>query len=408
MLVNLSVNGTLATIMSANSSASKVENSQEVLVPATDRPILQFSKDFMFFSLAGIIPLGLIFNTISVLVFLSRTMRKRSASLYLASLAVSDSLSLLACMVDYWLKHPHVDISIIKSSDAVCISISYLSSATRMFSALLVTSFTIERFIGVVYPLKRATLSSLSHARRVVIAEGMVSVVVTSFTVFTIGIVNVPYGHECDVRPDKSTIYSVFNVLFLVCGSIVVPIIVICSLNTFILRKICTRRANLVCAKQFSKRIRQGYNTATVLLSVSSAFVILNLPYCVTWFLLYFHHYGLIPSLGEGAFWKLYSAKYITSVPYYLNYSINFLLYNICARTFRQELMRLLCMPYQIYHLRALSRKRSSPTGGTKPTYLDSSRVISGQEVCQRMMIGHNCAVHICQDSKEFKSSVQL
>ncbi|ELT94860.1 hypothetical protein CAPTEDRAFT_27446, partial [Capitella teleta] len=168
----------------------------------SETALYDFGRDFMFYSLIVIIPFGLLTNTLSLLVFMSRGLRTRAASWYLSALAVSDNLSLVTLTIDYWIKDPRIGLDIIKTSHILCVSVTYISYASRLLSAWLVMTFTIERFVGAVYPLRRAVLSTTSHARKVVILETVTCLVLTSFTLFTIGVVEAPYGTDCDVRPE--------------------------------------------------------------------------------------------------------------------------------------------------------------------------------------------------------------
>ena len=123
--------------------------------------------------------------------------------------------------------------------------------------------------------------------------------------------------------------------------------------------------------KHFSCRVRKGYNTATVLLTVSTVFVVLTLPYCTAWIMLFLKFYNIAGALPNVELYTILSAKYFTSVPYYLNYSINFLLYNLCAQAFRRELSKTICLPYRLYRRRQTCRRNSSSS--TKNMYLYSS-----------------------------------
>ena len=85
-----------------------------------------------------------------------------------------------------------------------------------------------------------------------------------------------------------------------------------------------------------------------LLLVVSTTFVVLNVPYCTSWFALFFYQYhvDLDPATSSCAARRLYSsllaAKYFATVPYCLNYGVNFALYSVCARAFRAQLVRVL------------------------------------------------------------------
>lgn len=316
--------------------------------------LLTVARDIEFYSMAGIVPMGLIFNTVSVIVFMSRRMRKRAASLYLASLAISDNIALLTFTFDTWLTDDRIGFQL---NHPFCLIFTHLSYASRLFSAILITSFTIERFVSVVYPLKRQALASTTHACKVILAEMVVSLMATSFTLFTMGVMDSDEPHrprECDVIESRSIIYIALNVPLVICGSIVIPIIVICSLNSFILYKIWQRKKAISKSNKHRSGMRyltgttRSYNIATMLLVVSTSFVVLNLPYCLSWGILFFKLFIREQKLDQ----NLYAAKLITTVPYYLNYAINLLLYNMCARAFRVQMVRVLCIFKRVSYVR--------------------------------------------------------
>jgi len=66
----------------------------------------------MFSGLSIIIPSGLVLNALSLVVFMSRAMRRRASSWYLAALAVSDTMSLVAVSFDYWLKDSRIGLQV--------------------------------------------------------------------------------------------------------------------------------------------------------------------------------------------------------------------------------------------------------------------------------------------------------
>jgi len=272
-----------------------------------------------------------------------------------------------------------------RKSAVACVTVSHLSYASRLLSAWLVTTFTVERFIGVFYPLRRSLIISVSHARRVILAEMLACLALAGFTPFTIGIVDgrrpgskLP---DCDVLPERAHIYLVFNVAFVIIGSIVVPVLVIVTLNTAIFRRV-RRRASMrgelegyssderhsprsthhhtFCLYHHHNHLhhhqqhehhgrqqtgagrQRDYNVTVLLLVVSTTFVVLNVPYCVSWFALFPYHVELDLATSSCLFHSLLAAKYIATVPYCLNYGVNFALYSVCARAFRDQLVRVL------------------------------------------------------------------
>ena len=149
--------------------------------------------------------------------------------------------------------------------------------------------------------------------------------------------------------PHRATLYLVFNIIFLVFGSIVIPILIIFTLNMFMLHKVYQRKRiftpkNLRFrgTRQAAAKANRDLNVATLLLVVSTTFVILNAPYCISWFMLFIQHSQMSKeSANTELRWDLFAVKYVSSVPYYLNYSINFALYSLCARAFRCSVARI-------------------------------------------------------------------
>ena len=78
----------------------------------TDVSVLAVSQDVMFSGLSVIIPSGLVLNALSLVVFMSKAMRRRASSWYLAALAASDTLSLIAVSFDYWLKDNRIGLQV--------------------------------------------------------------------------------------------------------------------------------------------------------------------------------------------------------------------------------------------------------------------------------------------------------
>ena len=333
------------------------------------------SKDFLFYSLGIIIPTGLICNTISFMVLISRRMRSKPMCYYLATLAMSDNVSLGTILLDYWLKDPRIGADLVKTNTVVCVVVSQLSLASRLLSALLVTSLTIERFRGVVYPFQKNATNDARYAKLTVLSEIVLSVAVSSFTPFTIGIVVTPYGIECDVKPQVAETYLICTMIFLVFGSIVIPVIVISVLNAYMFYTIyqvdclIENKEHLVVKTRNSSISSMKDNSqfaARILLVLSTTFVILNTPYCICWLTFFVQHHILRRDVTG-----FYAAKYITSVPYYLNYGVNFILYSLTGKTFREELVRMLSRPCR----RPAERKISKTTRGTNLICLHDLRI---------------------------------
>lgn len=104
---------------------------------------------------------GTIGNILSVLVFFKTKLRKLSSSHYLAALGFSDTLFLLIVLVN-WLNVAGVTLS---HQHFFCQTLIYMSGVCSFLSVWFVVAFTVERFIAVLYPLKRQTMCTVRRAK---------------------------------------------------------------------------------------------------------------------------------------------------------------------------------------------------------------------------------------------------
>ncbi|CAG2233684.1 unnamed protein product [Mytilus edulis] len=160
-----------------------------------------------------IFAVGITGNTISLLVFLTKNMRKLSASVYLAALSTADLMALVFYVLVEWIRKGipigsgQVTAPFFESN-GVCQIILFMSYSFRFLSAWLVACFTLERYIGVCHPLKRKDVCNLRSSKRIVFLAVIVSFVIASFRpwlseVLYVGPNNVP---SCTRRPEHTNL----------------------------------------------------------------------------------------------------------------------------------------------------------------------------------------------------------
>lgn len=107
---------------------------------------------------------GTIGNILSVLVFFGTKLKKLSSSYYLAFLAIFDT-GFLWCNFIQWMNFLNINLY---ERNGFCQLFTWLSNACSVLSVWLVVAFTIERFVAVLYPLKRPTLCTVRRARCII------------------------------------------------------------------------------------------------------------------------------------------------------------------------------------------------------------------------------------------------
>lgn len=118
-----------------------------------------------FYYLPIIVGTGSIGNILSVFVFFRTKLRKLSSSFYLAALAVSDTCFLFGLFVQ-WLNF--VDVHIY-NREYFCQFFTFFSNLACFCSVWFVVAFTVERFIAVMYPLRRQTMCTVRRAKMVLV-----------------------------------------------------------------------------------------------------------------------------------------------------------------------------------------------------------------------------------------------
>lgn len=175
-------------------------------------------KDFYAFVTPVIIVIGLVGNLVSLCVFLSPSVCKLSASLYLAAMSLSDSIVLVSYVWLDWLNNglprwppAHRRLAWI-NTPGVCRTFLYAAYTFRFVSVWLVVAFTLERYIAVCRPLQRRAICTRTFARRAIIAVVATATLTSLYKPLISGLHDVstptlrfPGRYNSDVGVDTST-----------------------------------------------------------------------------------------------------------------------------------------------------------------------------------------------------------
>ena len=311
-----------------------------------------------------IIAVGIIGNTVSLVVFTATKLRSHSSSVYLAALAVSDTCFLL-CTLVAWLSRMGLNAMNIQPW---CALVVYLTFVCSFLSVWIIVAFTIERFIAVWFPLWRRHLLRPFHARSCVLILVLASLVIYSFLLWMTRVVEQPNGggKVCHTLPKFTQGLNILTQIdtFL---TLVVPLFAIISLNTAIMISLyrsskrmpvswspttSSKRKQALLRVQHDQRdqsittisdgtppTQRTMRSTKMLLIISTVFVLFNLPshvFRLRYTVIFFLGLEYQPSGNESG---LYS---ISELLYYVNFAVNFFLYSIVASNFRKGLADLI------------------------------------------------------------------
>ena len=319
-----------------------------------------------------IIATGLFGNTISFVVFIVSPLKRISTSVYLAALAFSDT-GFLVCLGVGWLESLGLRLF---HTEGICQMTVYASFVFSFTSIWFVNAFTTEMYIAVFHPRKSPKLCTPANARKFVGGLTFLAAAIYVYAFWIAKLVETPFGSAkvCLIVPEDAK-----TAMILSCVDTVLTLVIPFSMILFMITRLLihiTRfyRSNhesaftspvcesivtdnsptLVCPREnlsaltriasnvsASPSTRQGNEAQRklmrMLLVTVIVFLVLNLPsHAIKVQFLFRSHFieSTVFTETEGLI------QVVFQILYYINFSINFLLYSVCGKSFRNALLR--------------------------------------------------------------------
>ena len=278
-----------------------------------------------------LIPVGIIGNTLTILVILQKHNRDVSSSLYLVMLAFSDNFVLATLAYAWTINNLFSGLSLVECT--IFVALLYTGTFNGM---LLILSLTVDRFIAVCYPLSANIYCSHRRVRLVGVLSLVISLGVNAPHLWLTHVEN----NNCIAFGDGTTFANVYSWIGIILNSIV-PFVTLVTLNTAILLKFRTHQrwmSSLAGAGKFTGGSERQTQMTRLLVTVSLTFLILTLP-------MYVRHvyYQFVDVNASPQTFATYALLYhVTQKLYFANNAVNFLLYCLGGSKFRPDLRRLL------------------------------------------------------------------
>ena len=370
--------------------------------------VLVSHKIYIFVSLFFVL-IGLVGNALSIVVFSSGEMRKVSSNTYLLMLAISDSMYLLSvfftkilttlrCMFFH-----NTEADIFNRSVFFCKFLQYLLDLFSDYSTCLILAFTVERFVAVYLPMKFKEICTVKRARlSCLVILFIVAVFIAPYHILFIG-----RYHNYNVCTVLMEHESKFTILYMVEALVfrIIPVIVIAVLNVFIIVKVSRvtrdrkRRASskTTCAnnnkKNRAKKEDKSLQLTIMLILVSTSYVLLYIPVLVHFVLYKLQRSKIILTMSQDA---MLIAQNYTRVLYVSGFAINFFLYTMSGRVFREQLEMILC-DYNKNHARDCYTMAETRETNYNHNHVNNKEVIANHDTdkdCpdeKKKMISHEC-----------------
>ena len=344
---NLSISDNYDVTTEMYTESSIEDETQTIPVSNVDTDWMKSAGNalFSYFPLVFLL-FGSVGNCLSFVVMLRKGMRSMSVGIYCAALAVADSLATHGLLLDL----------IIRSFTGSAVRIDrWLGGRLHLFatyigahtSAWLIFALSIDRFICIWFPLKSSFYTTTRNAKIVV---GFLVALFGTFDgihsfVFLKGernILNNTNELYVGLTPElseylNSSWYIIDAVLYYL-----IPAPAITTLNMLIVYKLAKtyhhRKTMLATGEESSNENNQLEKVNLMLVAVSIVFVMTPMPYYI---LALYNMFVTSSDLYTSSL--MYFLRQLFIALFCLNHSINFYLYCLMGKKFRNELKRLFC-----------------------------------------------------------------
>lgn len=298
------------------------------------QPFYNFVHGLYLYAIPIISTLGIVGNACSFKVFMFTFFSRQPSSVYLAALSVSDNCFLFALFLGWFGSlNEHL-----MQTGVWCIFMVYITYVTSCLSVWYVVLTMLDRYIVVCHPLHGPRLCSKRRATIAVLTVTIISALFYGHCFFTSEIIQTPSGPSCTWKQSYLSLITVFTYIDTAI-TFVIPFILLVTFNVFVIVSI--RRFTYKHISSYEKKYyaspkrmlsKAQFRLTIMLIVMSTVFLVLNLPSHGIRF------YILIKNLINQNDVVLFLAQQICQMLYYLNFSINFVLYFSRSRTFRRYL----------------------------------------------------------------------
>ena len=184
-----------------------------------------------------IVCIGLIGNTLSLIIYGQSKYRLNSSHVFIFILAIIDSLFLIVHFFEDTLKnivkYYLLDINyfnIIDTNKEICILTNYMRYVLRSISSYIILAFTFQRFIIVYSPLSNRRFKSKKYAWFICLLIIISSLLLNSWSLFVFDLTTLNNTNQCDVLFEWEYIYYYISISYFTL-SILIPMILIVILN---------------------------------------------------------------------------------------------------------------------------------------------------------------------------------
>jgi len=329
---------------SSNYSRNSFQNSYNEELENASLVLLDIARFLTVYVQPLFCVLGIAGNGLSLLIFLSKDLRKVSSNIYLSVLSAACTVFLISLLV-VWLEVIHVKVI---HENIWCQSIVFVTYVSSFLTVWSVVCITVENYI-VTFHLRKATyFCTVPKAKLVVLFLTVIGILLYTFSLWSVKVVNYMGMNICTSDPEYQETTKIFTFVDTIV-TLVLPTGALLVLISAILAKHLWQRhrkkneEEQSGRKRLSKKEKSLLKITRVLLAIGLTYVVLGGPSYINKLRSMFINTSEVSvSLNER------SMNQIFQIIFYLTFCFNFAFYSMWSLNFRRGLKRLCCCKCKI------------------------------------------------------------
>ena len=335
-----------------NESEASTALGQNISEETTTELVKLFTKsmnknvlfDIHMYGLIILIPLGIIFNSISLIIFQKCLVFSTSIGNHLKCISISDSIVLMGIFLmnidKYWEEQLKIPV-IVSMNNVSCKMSTYVLNVGLLATGLILSSATIERFLAIAFPLKYRSWNTNRTSKIMLSVLFTFSSGVSIFCLFVLGITE---NGECNVIAKHRKNYDImFTIVTMViangiCGGIILIFTII--IISLLFRQL--RRRNVLSHNSENSSSKKEVRISVMLVSVSVLFILLRYPKLIT--------LKFLSTTNSRNPLLIKSVSKLGTFFVAVNHSVNFIIYMIYLGSFR----RTFCKMFSWLHVKVI------------------------------------------------------
>ena len=289
-----------------------------------------------------ILPIGIILNTATFVVFYTMKSHRTSTGLHLMATAAVDN----CLLVGFYFSGPGQRSHLINIPNVVGINLTlcrffhFLMGIGFVQSAILLASVTIERYVSIAYPLKVKSWNLLRLSKVLILVFSAISIVWSAAYVNVVEIFHYENVSFCTQRPE------LMNMLVTIISSVVTNIvcsILILIFTVLIAKSLVTIRNNrntLIRNNRSLSERKNEYKITIMVFMVAVMFILFRYPTIIISQWISFYPRPI--RKNDQTYVDLLFSSSICYIIMGINHSVNFLMYITFMRSFRERCFKLI------------------------------------------------------------------